>query len=174
MKRFCGGIRKASIALALVETAAKCRAGAPSPSRSTIHWRASFALVSVSSVVNVFEHTTNSVRAGSAFSSTSPSCTPSMFETQCRRRLRLRILRERLGRHHDAEVRAADADVDDVRERLAGGAVNAPAVHAFDEVAHLRQARAHFRHHVLAVDEDRAVRCGCAARRAGRRDSRWC
>ena len=37
-------------------------------------------------------------------------------------------------------------------------AVNAAAVHAFDEVAHLLEARAHLRHHVLAVDEDRAVR----------------
>ena len=30
------------------------------------------------------------------------------------------ILRQRLGRHHDAEIRAADADVDDVGEGLAG------------------------------------------------------
>jgi hypothetical protein len=65
---------------------------------------------------------------------------------------------ECLGRHHDAEVRAADADVHDIRERLAGRAVNAPALHAFDEVAHFGEARAHFGHHVLTLDEDRAVR----------------
>jgi hypothetical protein len=46
-------------------------------------------------------------------------------------------LRERLGRHDNAEIRAADTDVDDVGERLAGVTVNATAVDAFDEVAHL-------------------------------------
>ena len=67
-------------------------------------------------------------------------------------------LRERLGRHHDAEIRAADADIHDVCERLARRAVNSTAVHALDEGAHLLEARTHLGHHILAVENDRPSR----------------
>ena len=96
-------------------------------------------MVSVSSVVNVFEQTTNSVRAGSTCSSTSASCTPSTFDTQCRRIVRLRYRAERLGRHDDAEIGAADADVDDVGEAARRVARDPAFVHARDEVAHLAE-----------------------------------
>ena len=56
------------------------------------------------------------------------------------------------------EVRAADADVDDVGDRLAGVARPRAAADRLAELAHVREHRVHLRHHVLAVDEDRPVR----------------
>ena len=64
---FAGSMPNAFTASALVETATKwwATASSPLPSPSSNHWRAAEALVSVSSVVNVFEQMTNSVSAGS-------------------------------------------------------------------------------------------------------------
>ena len=53
-------------AFRLVDSAAKCRPTAASPSFSAIQARAAAALVRVSSVVKVFDATRNSVRAGSS------------------------------------------------------------------------------------------------------------
>ena len=130
--------------------------------------------VSVSSVVNVFEHTTNSVRAAIDLLEHVAELHAVDVRDAVQAQIAIAELRQRLGRHHDAEIGAADADVDDVGEGLAGRAVNASAVHAFDEVAHLLEARAHFRHHVLAVDAGSGDRSDCAAPCAARRDSRWC
>ena len=47
----------------------------------------------------------------------------------------------RLGRHDDAEIGAADADVDDVREAAARETRDAAFVYAGHEVAHLRELR---------------------------------
>ncbi len=157
VKRFCGGIRKASIALALVETAAKCRAGAPSPRRSTIHCRAILALVSVSSVEKVFEQTTNSVRAAIDLFQHIAELHAVDVGDAVQAQIAVAILGQRLGGHDDAEVRAPDADIDDVGEGLAGMAMDAAAVNSFDEAAHLLQAGAHFRHDILTIDGDRPV-----------------
>ena len=76
----------------------------------------------------------------------------------------------RFRRHDDAEVRAADADVDHVRESRAGEAENPALVHPGHELAHLRQLRANLRHDVMAVGKHRAIGAiaqrhvhGCAA-----------
>ncbi len=72
----------ADTASALVETATKCFATAfSSPSASTIQVRATLALVSVSSVVNVLDETTTSVLAGSRSRSASDTSVGSMLET---------------------------------------------------------------------------------------------
>jgi hypothetical protein len=69
-------------ASALVDTATKWRATArSSPNAATVHSRAVRALVIVSSVVNVFDATTNSVSAGSRSAVFSAKSAPSTFET---------------------------------------------------------------------------------------------
>ena len=64
-----GSMPNSATASALVETATKCLATASSPAAApsprSSQSRAAAALVRVSSVVNVFELTTNSVVAGS-------------------------------------------------------------------------------------------------------------
>ena len=67
---------------ALVETATKCWATAPSPSSATSHARAVRALVSVSMVVNVLEATTKSVDAGSRSASVPAMSAPSTLDTK--------------------------------------------------------------------------------------------
>ena len=68
---------------------------------------------------------------------------------------------QRLVGHHRPEVRAADADVDDVADALAGVALPLAAADAVGEVGHLVEHGMHLRHDVLAVHDDR-----CASRRA--------
>ena len=68
---------------ALVETATKCFAIADSsPSSRRAHSRAVCALVIVSSVVNVFDETMNSVWAGSRSRVASAKSVPSTLETK--------------------------------------------------------------------------------------------
>ena len=68
---------------ALVDTATKCRAtAASSPSRPTSHARAVWALVRVSSVVNVFDDTMNSVSAGSRSRVACQMSVPSTLDTK--------------------------------------------------------------------------------------------
>ena len=69
---------------ALVETATKCLATAASspPSPASDHSRAVRALVIVSSVVKVFEETTNSVSSGSRSRVASAKSVPSTLETK--------------------------------------------------------------------------------------------
>ncbi len=66
---FSGSMPNSATPFALVETATKCLATAPSPavgpSPRSSQSRAAAALVRVSSVVKVFELTTNSVVVGS-------------------------------------------------------------------------------------------------------------
>ena len=66
----------------------------------------------------------------------------------------LRIRRERDIRHHGTEVGAADADVDNVLDALAGKALPFALPHLIGEIAHLREHFAHSRHDVLAIDFD--------------------
>ena len=63
---FTGSMPNSLTPSVLVDTATKCLAtAAGSPSRASSHSRAVRAFVNVSSVVNVFEQTMNSVSAGS-------------------------------------------------------------------------------------------------------------
>ena len=76
---------------ALVETATKCRATALLVAQLVQHQsRAVWALVIVSSVVNVFEQMMNSVSAGSRSRVASAKSVPSTFETK--RKVRSRRL----------------------------------------------------------------------------------
>ena len=61
-------------------------------------------------------------------------------------------------------VRAADADVHDVGERLARSAVMRPPCTPSTKSRILSRLGAHVRHHVLAVDEQSGGPSGCAAR----------
>ena len=77
-----GSMPNSATRSAFVDTATKCRATASSPSAATIHARAARAFSSVSIVPNVFETTTNSVRAGSRSRVACQKSLPSTFETK--------------------------------------------------------------------------------------------
>ncbi len=65
------------------------------------------------------------------------------------------VVLERLVGHHRPEVRAADADVDDVADALAGVALPRAAAHAVGEARHLVEHGVDLGHDVLAVHDDR-------------------
>ncbi len=65
---------------------------------------------------------------------------------------------QRLGRHHDAEIGTADADVHDVGEACALRTRDARLVHGGDELAHLREFGPHGRHDVLPAGDHRSIR----------------
>ena len=159
---------------ALVETATKCLATAfSSPPRPPGTRRAPcWALVIVSSVVKVFEETMNSVSAGSRSRVASAKSVPSTLETKRNVSRAVAVVLQRLVGHHRAEVRAADADVDDVADALAGVPLPSAAADAVGEVGHLVEHGVDLGHDVLAVDDDRLVPAARAARRAARRGSR--
>jgi len=64
---------------------------------------------------------------------------------------------QRFGHHHRTEIRAADADVDDVRDRLAGVALPRAAAQPLGERAHRAEHAIDVGHHIPAVDEDRSI-----------------
>ncbi len=66
----------------------------------------------------------------------------------------LAVVPQGLVRHHRPQVGPADADVDDVADRLAGVALPLPAAHPVGEVGHLVEHGMHLGHHVLAVHDD--------------------
>ena len=70
---------------------------------------------------------------------------------------------QRLVRHHRAEVRAADADVDHSADALAREPDPGARSDALGEDCHALEHRLDVRHDVVAVDHDRLVR-GCAQR----------
>ena len=67
------------------------------------------------------------------------------------------VVAERLVGHDGPEVRAADADVDDVPDALAGVALPLAAADAVGEAGHPVEDGMHVGHDVLAVDDDRRV-----------------
>ncbi len=77
-----GSMPNAATSAALVDTATKWRATASSPSASVSQRRAERALVSVSTVVKVFDDTMNRVVAGSRPSTASARSLPSTLETK--------------------------------------------------------------------------------------------
>ena len=96
-----------------------------------------WALVIVSSVVKVFDETMNSVSAGSRSRVGLDEVGAVDVGNEAERHGALAVMLERLVGHHRAEVGAADADVDDVANALAGVALPRAAAHAVGEVGHL-------------------------------------
>ena len=60
---------------------------------------------------------------------------------------------QRFERHHRAEIGAADADVDDVADALAGMPSPCARAHALAPCGHAREHRMHLGHHIAPVDE---------------------
>ena len=71
------------------------------------------------------------------------------------------IGRERTRHQQRAEMRAADADIDDVGDAPAAVPADAAGAHAVAEFLHAREHRAHLRHDVDAVDEHRLLAAQC-------------
>ena len=76
-----GSIPNSATRPPFVDTATKCLATASSPRAAVSQARAERALVSVSTVPNVFEDTTNRVSAGSRSRVASHTSVPSTFDT---------------------------------------------------------------------------------------------
>ena len=93
---------------------------------------------------------------------------PSTLETKRTRSGPVGERQQRLVRHGRPEVRAADADVDDVLDPLAGEAAPLPAAHASANAAILSSTPWTLGHDVLAVDDDRARPPAPAGPRAAR------
>ena len=70
----------------------------------------------------------------------------------------LRVVLEGLADHHGAEIGSANANVDNVGDRLASVAFPVAVAHGVGKGAHVGEHGVHAGHHVLAVDEDGAVR----------------
>ena len=81
------------------------------------------------------------------------------------------VMLERFVGHHRPEVGAADADVDDVANALAGVALPVAAADAVAKAGHLVEHGVDLRDDVLAVDDDGCVPSG--ARRATCRTARF-
>ena len=150
------------------------RLPALSPSRPcSNHARAARALVIVSSVVKVFEETMNSVsrRIEIAHGFGEVGAIDVGYEAERHGALAVRL--ERLVGHHGAEIRAADADVDDVADALARVSFPVAAADAVRKVAHPGEHRVDLRHHVLAIHDERmrpsAHAAPCAAPPGSRR-----
>ena len=65
------------------------------------------------------------------------------------------VMSQRLVRHHGPEVGAADADIDDVADGLAGVALPFAAADAVGELRHPVEHGMNLRHHVVAVHDNR-------------------
>ena len=66
-------------------------------------------------------------------------------------------LAQRPRKHPRPEVRAADADIDDIGYREAATALEGASLSLIDEAAHLITGGAHRRHHVAAFRKRPAV-----------------
>ena len=91
-------------------------------------------------------------------------------EAECQ--VALAVMAQRLVGHHRTEVGAADADVDDIADALAGVSLPFAAADPSRERRHAIEHRVHLRHDIVAVDDDplglRRAQARCAARRAFR------
>ena len=114
--------------------------------------RAAVALVSVSSVENVLDATMKSVVAGSSPSSVGHQVGGVDVGDEPRGDSRVGVVAQRVVHHHRAQVRAADADVDDGLDALAGRAGPFAAAQPVGEVAHPVQHLVHIVDDVLSVD----------------------
>ena len=161
---FCVSMPNLVTSAALVETATKCFAIAfSSPSASRLHFRALCALVMVSSVVKVFEEMMNSVSAGVEIARRLDEVGAIDVGDEAHGQIAIAVVAQRLVGHHRSQVRAADSDVDDVADALAGVALPRAVAHAAAERRHPVEHLVNLGHHVFAVGHDRR-----AARRAQR------
>ena len=128
---------------ALVETATKCRATdfSSPPNPASDQARADCALVIVSSVVNVFEETMNSVSAGSRSRTASDEVGPVDVGNEPESHVALAVVAQRLVGHDRAEIGTADPDIDDVADALARMAFPLAAPDLFAEVEPSGRAR---------------------------------
>ncbi len=142
-----------------VDSATKCLATAssapPRPARS--QERAEVAFVIVSIVVNVFDATMNSVSAGIQVPYRLVQIGAVDVRHEPERQLPCRESPQGVVRHRRTQVRAADTDVDDVLDALAGVAGPLARAHPLREGGHPVEDRVHGRHDVLAVDLDHRV-----------------
>jgi hypothetical protein len=107
-------------------------------------------------VVKVLEATRNSVVSGASRFSVSARWAPSTLDEVDARSVVIGAERQR--HHRRAEIRAADADIDDVGERFAGRAGDVARAHPVGEGAEGVQHRLDVGHHVVAADGHRPGR----------------
>ena len=155
---------------ALVETATKCFATAlSSPSAARLQSRAVCALVIVSSVVKVFDEMMNKrfgrVEVARRFGEVGAVD----VRDEAHGQIAVAVMAQRLVRHHGAEVRAADANINDVADALAGVAFPRAVADARGKIRHAIEHLVDLGHDVVAVDADRERRAAHAARYAGPR-----
>ena len=80
------------------------------------------------------------------------------YEAEAHRAVAVRF--QRFVGHHRPEVGAADADVDDVADALAGVTLPGAVTDAVREVGHSVEHGVHVRHHIASIEHDRsALRC---------------
>ena len=156
---FAVSIPNSATRSAFVETATKCLAiAAGSPSWSSTQSRAEVALVSVSSVPKVFDETMNSVSSAIQV----PGCFHEIGRVdigdEAERQVAVGVMAQGLVGHHRPQVGPADADVDDVADRLAGGG-SWPELCAFTSDAYYEG-----RLHHATVTERRSLGLGNGAR----------
>ena len=105
--------------------------------------------------MNVFDEMMNSVSAAVEVARRLDEVGAVDVGDEAERQVAPRVVAQRLVRHHRPEVGAADADVDDVADRLAGVALPLARADAVGEGGHPVEHRVHLGHDVLAVDDDR-------------------
>ena len=91
---------------------------------------------------------------------------------EAERQVAVAVMPQRFVGHDGAEVGAADADVDDVADALAGVALPFAAANAVAKGGHLVEHGVDLRHDVFAVDDDGSRLWARAGRRAARRGFR--
>ena len=115
------------------------------------------ALVIVSSVVKVFEEIDEQRLLGVEVAGRLGEVGAVDVGDEAEGHLAAAEVAQRLVGHHRAEVRAADADVDDVADRLAGVAAPLPRAHPLAEGGHPVERLVDLLDDVDAVDDQRAL-----------------
>ena len=115
------------------------------------------AFVSVSSVVNVFDETMNSVSSGSRSRVASQKSVPSTFDTKRNVIDRSAEVAQRLVGHRGPRSVPPMPMLTTLRIRLPVCPVHAPDADPVGEVGHLVEHRVHLGHDVVAVDHDPLV-----------------
>ena len=111
--------------------------------------------MSVSRVPKVFEEMMNSVSSAARSRVASTKSVESTLETKRNVMSRLRVVAQRLVGHDRSEVRAADPDVDDVADRLAGVPLPLAGADALGERGHRVEHVVDLVHDVDPVDDER-------------------
>ena len=165
---FAVSIPNSATRSAFVETATKCLAIADSsPSSAERPIRApTVALVSVSSVPKVFEETMKSVSSAARSRVASGEVGGVDIGDEAEGQVPVGVVPQRLVCHHRAEVGAADADIDDVADRLAGMALPLTRADPLGEVGHPVEDLMDLGDDVDAVDDERGPLAACAVRHA--------